>query len=165
MLFLATFLPDAAEGSGLVSQIIRVVVSAADVGAFVVAFRYARGGDARGRVLGIALGWNFGEIFFRRVAFFWLGAWSAEFSWSYLCAALESNAALLLVFAAVHSVDQWWTPKRGKEAQPQALYQALVLVALVPQLGVYVGEWEALAAKFVLGSLLAHWAAKDLNLY
>jgi uncharacterized membrane-anchored protein len=48
MLFLATFLPDAAEGAGVLSMLIRVVVATADILAFVVAFRYARG-DPRGR--------------------------------------------------------------------------------------------------------------------
>ncbi len=168
MLFLATFLPDAAEGVGLFSQIVRTVVAAADVAAFAVAFRYARG-DPRGRVLGIALGWNFGEIVFRRVALFWLGAWSSEFSWSYLCAALDSNAALLLVFATVYFVDAWWTPKRGgKEAgslQNQNLYQALALVALLPLLPAYIGEWQVLLVKFAIGAALTHFAAKDLGFY
>jgi hypothetical protein len=119
-------------------------------------------------VLGIAVGWNFGEIVFRRVAFFWLGAWSAEFSWSYLCAALDSNASLLIVFASVYFVDLWWTPKRGKETtslQSQALYQAVALVALLPLLPTYLGEWQALLAKFAIGAALAHIASKDLNLY
>jgi hypothetical protein len=168
MLFLATFLPEAAEGSGVVSQVIRVVMAAADIGAFVIAFRYARG-DPRGRVLGIALGWNFGEIVFRRVAFFWLGAWSAEFSWSFLCTALESNASLLLVFATVYFVDVWWTPKRGNKDvgsfQSQALYQAVALAAFFPLLAMYLGEWQALLVKFPVGGILAHHAAKQLNLY
>jgi hypothetical protein len=163
MLFLATFLPEAAESTGLFFQLVRLIVAAADVGAFVAAFRYARG-DPRGRVLGLAVGWNFGEIVFRRVAFFWMGAWSAEFSWSYLCAALDSNASLLMIFATVYLVDVWWNSKRGKMERP-ALYMAVALCSLFPFLLTFLGEWYALLFKFVFGGILTHSAAKDLRLY
>ncbi len=166
MLFLATFLPEAGESVGLAYQVLRMLTSAVDVAAISVAFRWARG-DPRGRVVGIALGWNFGEIVFRRLAFFWLGAWSAEFSWAYLTAALDSNASLLVALALVNYVDVWWSPKRAREgvSPNQPLYQALAVCALLPFALSFLSEGWAMLAKFAFGLVAAHAAAKDLNLY
>ncbi len=167
MLFLATFVPDAGVSAGLLYQVLRMVTAGVDVAAVSVAFRWARG-DARGRVVGLALGWNVGEIVFRRLAFYWMGAWSTEFSWSYLVAALDSNASLLTAIAFVNFVDAWWSPKRlkdGSVSPNQPLYYALALCAVLPFGLNYLSETWGTVAKYAIGLLVANAAAKDLNLY
>jgi hypothetical protein len=167
MLFLATFVPDAGVSAGLLYQVLRMVTAAVDVAAVSVAFRWARG-DARGRVVGLALGWNFGEIVFRRLAFYWMGAWSTEFTWTYLVAALDSNASLLVSIAFVNFVDVWWSSRRLKDggASPnQPLYYALALCAVLPFGLNHLSEGWGTAAKYALGLVVANAAAKDLNLY
>lgn len=167
-LILATFVPEAAEGVGALALSLRAAVAACDVFAVgLVGLRGLRGGETRVRVLGLAVGWTTGENVFRKFFFFWSGLWQNEFSWSYMCSALDSNGTLLLSIVLMHVVDQYWYPSKrsgGKDPQ-QALYQAIALVALLPMLLALLGEWTAVAVKLGLGLVLAHWACKDLAVY
>ena len=110
------------------------------------------------RILGLAIGWNVGEGVFRRLVTFWRGAWTqSEFDWTYLCSAFDSNASLLLAFAAFFFAEMAIAPKRNPySSSQQPLFFAIMVWALIPFALSFVNEWVALLGKAAVGAVASY---------
>lgn len=144
MILVATFIPNFdSDAFDMKKELASLVVNMGDIVGIYLALTMVKGNNGNDqKVLGIGLGWSFGEAILSKFLPLWIGARGLEFSWEHTMSGVEANSAMLLTIVLTALV--WSSNRKDIDGSSMSQISGLMIAVLIlPRLVSY--------ARLVLG--------------